>query len=142
MIYLRKFMLKDCMVYSKVTKKSNGEMFDDTILVLTFKQLGVSPASTLFITLYQVVVEGVMAEDMYYSNAEELRSNVGKLVVDGYVENGQLHIVEKIDAKPINLDEYNQIVVLNKATAAATKDAHRIEYIEPAEPTQNEQPEE
>lgn len=81
--------------------------------ILTFKQTWTSPASSLFTKVYKIKVnsdqfDSEMAIDML---CDEVNDN--NIVFPGYVRNGQLTLLAKLEPSGIHLKDYEKIISTN-----------------------------
>lgn len=81
--------------------------------ILTFKQTWTSPASSLFTKVYKIKVnsdqfDSEMAIDML---SDEVNDN--NIVFPGYVRNGQLTLLAKLEPSGIHLKDYEKIISAN-----------------------------
>lgn len=81
--------------------------------ILTFKQTWTSPASSLFTKVYKIKVnsdqfDSEIAIDML---SDEVNDN--DIVFPGYIQNGQLTLLAKLEPSDINLEDYETIISAN-----------------------------
>lgn len=81
--------------------------------ILTFKQTWASPASSLFTKVYKIKVnsdqfDSEMAIDMLSDGV-----NDNGIVFPGYVQNGQLTLLSKLEPSDICLEDYETIISEN-----------------------------
>lgn len=81
--------------------------------ILTFKQTWASPASSLFTKVYKIKVnsdqfDSEMAIDMLSDGV-----NDSSIVFPGYVQNGQLTLLAKLEPSDMYLKDYETIISTN-----------------------------
>ena len=81
--------------------------------ILTFKQIWVSPASSLFTKVYKIKVNSDQfdSEMANYVLSDEVNDN--NIVFPGYVQNGQLTLLAKLEPSDICLEDYETIISAN-----------------------------